>query len=262
MLARSLALVVHFDDDRASVAVAQRRLEGLGQPLLEFRAHLEPVDDDLDRVLRVLGEPRNRVDLVHLAVDANANETLRAKLDEELELLALAVDDDRREDHELRILRKRERRVDHLRNGHRRELLLRVIRTVRIADPRVEEAQVVVDLGDRAYGRAGVVRRRLLLDRDRRREALDQVDIGLFHQLQELARVRRQRFDVAALPLGVQGVEGERALPRSRKPRHDDEPLPRQLEIDVLEVMRARAANADVFHAGGVAFSSAARRFA
>ena len=51
-----------------------------------------------------LASLRHRVDLVHLAVDAHAHEPLRAELDEELELLALAVDDDRREDHELRVL--------------------------------------------------------------------------------------------------------------------------------------------------------------
>ena len=44
-------------------------------------------------------------------------------------------------------------------------------RAVRPPDPRVEQAQVVVDLGDRADGRARVARGRLLVDRDRRAEA-------------------------------------------------------------------------------------------
>jgi hypothetical protein len=39
--------------------------------------------------------------------------------------------------------------------------------------------------------------------------AFDQVDIRLFHQLQKLPGVGRQRLDIAPLPLGVQGVEGE-----------------------------------------------------
>ena len=45
-------------------------------------------------------------------------------------------------------------------------------RAVRIADAREQQPQVVVDLGDGADGRARVVRGRLLLDRDRRRQAL------------------------------------------------------------------------------------------
>ena len=50
---------------------------------------------------------------------------------------------------------------------------------------------------------------------NRRRQALDQVDVGLFHELQKLPRVRRERLDVAALALGVERVEGERALARA-----------------------------------------------
>jgi len=240
---------VHLDGDRAPVAGAQRRLVGFGQPLLQVGAHLQAVDDDLDRVLDALGELRHRVDLADLAVDAHADEALGAQLDEELDLLALAVDDDRREDHELRVVGKRERRVDHLRDRHRGELLLGVIRAVRVADARVEQPQVIVDLGHRADRRARVVRGRLLLDGDRRRQPLDQVDVGLLHQLQELPRVRRQRLDVAALPLGVQRVERERALAGTGQPGYHDQPVPRQVEVDVAQVVRAGAADAYVFHA-------------
>ncbi len=63
--------------------------------------------------------------------------------------------------------------------------------------------QVVVDLGHRADGGARVVAGGLLLDGDRRRQAFDQIDVGLVHQLQELARVGAQAFDVAALAFGV-----------------------------------------------------------
>ena len=108
--------------------------------------------------------------------------------------------------------------VDHLRDALRRERDA-VLRAVRIADAREQQAQVVVDLGDGADGRARVVAGRLLLDRDRRRQALDQVDVGLFHQLQELPRVGRQRLDVAALAFGVERVEGERGLARARTGR-------------------------------------------
>ena len=96
------------------------------------------------------------------------------------------------------------------------------VRAVRDADARVEQAQVVVDLGDRADGRARVARRRLLVDRDRRRQALDEVDVGLVHLAEELARVRRQRLDVAALTLGVDRVERERRLPRTRQAGEHD----------------------------------------
>ena len=116
-------------------------------------------------------------------------------------------------------------------------------RAVRHADVREEQAQVVVDLGDGPDRRARVARRGLLLDGDRGRQALDQVDVGLLHLLEELARVRRQRLDVAALPFGVDGVEGERRLARPRQARDDDEPLARQIDVDVAEVVDAGAAH-------------------
>jgi hypothetical protein len=59
----------------------------------------------------------------------------------------------------------------------------------------------------------------LLVDGDRGREALDEVDVGLVHLPQELAGVGGERLDVAALPLGVDGVEGERrSCPIRRDP--------------------------------------------
>jgi hypothetical protein len=83
---------------------------------------------------------------------------------------------------------------------------------VGLAGAAEQQAQVVLDLGDRAHGRAGVVAGRLLVDRDRRRQALDRIDIGLVDLAQELARVGREALDVAALPLGKDRVEGQGAL--------------------------------------------------
>ena len=93
------------------------------------------------------------------------------------------------------------------------------LRAVRLADRGVEQPQVVVDLGHRADGRARVLRGRPLLDRDRRRQALDRVDVGLLHLLEELPRVGRERLDVAPLPLREDRVEGERRLARARTRR-------------------------------------------
>ena len=114
---------------------------------------------------------------------------------------------------------------------------------MRRAGPRVEQAQVVVDLGDRADGRARVVAGGLLLDGDGGREPLDRVDVGLLHQLEELPGVGRQRLDVAALAFGVDGVEGERRLARAAEPGDDDQLLARDLDVDVLEVVLARTAD-------------------
>ena len=46
------------------------------------------------------------------------------------------------------------------------------------------------------------------------------------------------------LAFGVQGIESERRLARSGKTRYDDEAIAWQVDIDVLEIVRARAAYA------------------
>ena len=89
---------------------------------------------------------------------------------------------------EPRALGQRHRPVDHLADRLRRDRLAGGGR-VGHADPGPQQAHVIVDLGDGGDGRARVARRRLLLDRDGRREALDMVDVGLLHHLEELARI-------------------------------------------------------------------------
>src|SRR5689334_9062400 len=124
-----------------------------------------------------------------------------------------------------------------------------MIDAVGVADAREQKPQVVVDLGDGADRRARIVRRRLLLDGDGGRQAFDQVDVGLLHQLQELTRIRGQRLDIAPLSFGVERVECERALARTGKSRDHDQPVTREIQTQVLEIVRACAANADLVHA-------------
>ncbi len=83
-------------------------------------------------------------------------------------------------------------------------------RAMAAADASVEQAEKVVDFGGGGDGGARIARGVLLADGDGRRDAGDFVDVGLFHALEELARVGRKRFDVAALAFGVDGVENER----------------------------------------------------
>lgn len=87
-------------------------------------------------------------------------------------------------------------------------------------DPGKEEAEVVVDLRDGAHRGAGVAGVVLLPDGQCRADAFDVIDVGPVDAVQELARVGRERRDVAALPLGVEGVEGQAALAASGDPGH------------------------------------------
>ena len=111
----------------------------------------------------------------------------------------------------------------------------------------VEEAEVVVDFGCGGDGGARIARGVLLLDGDGGGEAVDEVDVGLLDALEELAGVGGERFDVAALAFGVDGVEGERGLARTRDAGHDGELVVGDVEVDVLQVVDARAAYDDAF---------------
>ncbi len=153
-------------------------------------AHLQPIDDDVDRVLLRLGKRRQVVSFDDRSVDTEAHEALGLHVVEELDEFALSIPNHWRNQKDLGVLRQRQRRVDHLRHALRLQRHL-VFRTIRRADAGEHQPQVIVDLGDGADSRARIVRGGFLLDRDRRRQSFDQVDVGLFHQLQELARVRR-----------------------------------------------------------------------
>ena len=64
--------------------------------------------------------------------------------------------------------------------------------------------------------RARAGRAALLLQRDRRRQAVDRVDVGHADLVDQPARVRRDRLEVAPLRLGVERAERERRLARAR----------------------------------------------
>src|SRR5579884_2645278 len=234
-------LVQHRDDPARK---AQRGLDGVGEPPANVGLHDQAVDDDLDGVLALLVELDLVAQLANLAVDADAREALLGDLLEQLRVLALPPANHVREELDARPFGELHDLVDDLLGALRGDFTPALV-AVRDPDPRIEQAQVVVDLGHRPDRRARVARRRLLVDRDRRREALDVVDVGLLHLPEELPRIRRERLDVAPLPFRVDRVEGERGLARSGQPGDDDQPVAREREVDVLEVVLARALDDD-----------------
>jgi hypothetical protein len=71
------------------------------------------------------------------------------------------------------------------------------------------------------------------------------IDVRFLHLPEELPGVGGERFDVATLTLGEDGVEGQRALARSGQPGQDDELVARNVDVDVLEIVLPGAAHAD-----------------
>ena len=178
------------------------------------------------------------------AVDLDALEAVLQQFGEFLAVLPFPSTDDRGEQEEARAVRQLHGAVDHLADGlalDRQACGRRVGHT----DAGPEQAHIVVDLGDRADGRARVAAGRLLLDRDGRREAFDALHVRLLHQLEELAGIGRQRFHIAALALGIDRVEGERGFAGARQARHHHKLTARDVHVDVLEIVFLGAAHAD-----------------
>ncbi len=222
-------------------------------------AHDQPVDHDRDVVLVALVEHDRLLQHPHAVVDPHAREPVGAQLVQQLAVLALAPPHHRGEHHEAGPLRQLHRLVDDLlgRLAHDRPA---ADGAVGLAHPRPQQAQVVVDLGDRPDRRARVARGRLLVDRDRRREPLDRVDVGLVHLPQELPGVRRQRLHVAPLALGVDRVERQARLARSREAGYHHQRVPRQRQRDVLQVVLARSRDDDLVAGGHIGHSMRANR--
>ena len=163
-----------------ALAVAQRRLDRVRQALGDPGLGDQAVDDGVERVLLLLVQADLVVEPQHDPVDAHAREARLAHGLDHVLVLALPLRHERGQHQELRALRE----LHHLVH----DLLRRLLRhgppaavAAQPSDPRPEHAQVVVQLRDGAHGRARVRAGRLLLDRDRGRQALDRVVERLLH---------------------------------------------------------------------------------
>ena len=124
-------------------------------------------------------------------------------------------------------------------------------RAERLADMRVEEPEVIVDFGGGGDDGARARARAALLDGDGGGEPLQVVHLGFLHLVQKLPRIGRERFDVFALPFGIDGVEGEGRFAGTAQAGNDHQLIPRDSEREVLEVMFPRSANPDEVLAHG-----------
>ena len=119
---------------------------------------------------------------------------------------------------------------------------------------REQQLQVIVELGHRADGRARGAHRVRLVDGDGGRNSRDRLDLRLVHAVEELPGVGREGLDITPLAFRVQGVEHQRRLARARHAGDDDQLVERQVEIEALQVVLARATHEDGV-TGGVGHS-------
>ena len=183
-------------------------------------------------------EPRPACRRRHLAVDAQLVEPAACGPARELGVVALARNDQRRQH-----LNVPPAQVAHDagQDGFRALRCDADIAVRAVLGPKAceQQAEKVIDLGHRGDRALLATAARALLDGDRGRNAEDRIHVGPGGRLHELPRVGVQRFEITALALGKQDVESERALAAAADACDHAELVPRDRDVNVLEVMLA-----------------------
>jgi hypothetical protein len=257
-LASRLGRGVADHDLQPTLAAAERLLARLHQALALVRVPAQSVHHHR-HLLRPLAHLGHRVERHRLAPDPRARVPGAQQMPGLLLPRELGRQGDRREHEHHRVVRPRLGLARQRAGGVGRHRTV-AGRAMHRAESGIEQAQVVVDLGRGAHGRAGAAGRRTLLDAHRGGEPGDRVHVGARQPVEELLGVGAHRLDVAPLPLRIEGVERERRLAGTGHPGHHRERPTRQVEVDAAQVVLARPADADGGDGGGCAHGQRIRR--
>ena len=222
----------------------QRRLHRVRQPPPRILLDRQPVHHHLDGVLLVLLQrgklPRlpasHAVEPDDRAVHPRSRVSLHLQFAQELGVLALTAPDHRRQHLEPRPLLQLQHPVHDLLRRLPRDRPP-AHRAMRPPHPRIQQPQVVIHLRDRPHRQPRIPAGRLLVNRHRRAQPIDEIHIRLIHLAQELPRIRRQRLHIPPLPLRENRVKRQARLPRPRQPGKHDHGIPRQLQRHILQVV-------------------------
>ena len=171
-----------------------------------------------------------------MTIDNNTDIAAFAGRLEHLDMLSLAPTHNRSQKLKPRPLRQLHDLICHLIDRLRIDLLP-TLRTMRNTDPRIQKAEIVVNLRHRTNRGTRVTVRRLLIDRDRRRQSLNGIHIRLIHLSQKLAGIRRQRLHITSLPLCVDRIKCQRRLPGTTESGKYNKLVSRHVQIDLLQIV-------------------------
>ncbi len=232
-------------DNQVSPADLQGQLHRLRQPCLDGGAGREPVDDHLDVVPHLAVQPQRIGQADQGPVNPGPHKALLQEVDEQVAVLALLAADHGSQDEEMPARRQRGDPRDDLLPGLSGDRPA-ALGAVPFAHPGVEHPQVIVDLGNRPHGRAGIHTGRLLRDGNRGAQAGNQVHVRLRHLAEELAGEAGKALYVPPLPFRVKGIEGQRAFAGATYAGEADQPVPRQGQLHVPQVVLPRPLNDNI----------------
>ncbi|MCG3120365.1 MAG: hypothetical protein ALAOOOJD_03028 [bacterium] len=233
-------------DHHQTVGEMQRGFKRVGQTRFNALLANEPVNDDFDIVFFIFVQLDFAGDFFDFAIDAHAHIAFAAGGIKNLAILAFAPAHHRRQHLEFGAGRQFQNCIDHLLHSLALDFFAAIV-AVRHADARKQQTQIVVDFRHRADGRARVAAAGFLLNRNGRRQALDVIDIRLFHQSEKLPRIRRQGFDIAALAFRVNRVKRQRRFAGTGKSGDDHQLVAGNFDINIFEIVLARTFDENVF---------------
>ena len=232
-------------DNERSLAQLEGEVNRLAQPSADRWAVHQAIDHHFNIVPHLPIEREIVGQLHDLAIDPRADETLFQQILEQIAKLTFLATYHRGEHHEGYLGGQRLNPGDNLLARLRRDRP-RTLGAMSLSDAGIQHPQKIVDLGDRPDGGSRIVTRRFLGNRDRRAQATDVVHFGLGHLAEELPGKRRETFDIAPLPLGIECVERERAFPAPTHAREANQLISRQRKIDAAEVVFAGTFDDDI----------------
>ena len=233
-------LTVDHGDEHQPVGQPRGGLDGSLQAFFDAGLDQQPVHYHFDAVVLAFVEREVFAERPQHAIHAGAFEALAQELLQVLFILALAAADHRSHHHDAVLGPERQHVVENLLGGLARDFVA-ANGAMRHADGRVQQPQIVVDLGDGAHGGTRAAAGGFLFDGDGRAQAVDGIHVGPLHLVQKLAGVGGEGLHIAALPLGIDRVEGQRRLPGAAQSGDYRKAVAGNFHIDVLQVVLARA---------------------
>ena len=221
-----------------ALAHLQRRFHLLAQQALVPGADLDHAHRQFDGVLHIAIQTRPLAGGQVIAIHPQLFIALASRPLGQIGVQALAVVDERREQlHRVAPVCFADARDDGLETLRRHRHIAGG--AVLGAQLHVDQAQEVVQLGERGHRALAPAPAGALLDGHRGRDAEDGIHLGPRRRLHELTGIGVERFQIAPLPLAEEDVEGQRGLARSGHPGDHRKALARDVHIDVLEVVLA-----------------------
>ena len=111
---------------------------------------------------------------------------------------------------------------------------------VRYAGSCEEQTNEVIDLGDRTYGRTGILGGRFLVNGDDGTQAGYLIYVRSLHLADEATGVGREGVHIPPLSLREDRVEGKRRLPRTAQSGDHRQSFTGNGDADILQVMHPR----------------------